>query len=63
MAEIMHDVVKTTITKVVMKTTNCISISYDEVINVDNHNWLSLHKYVIKDWSWILIMVSLESLP
>jgi hypothetical protein len=63
MAEIMHDVVKTTITKVVMKTTNCISISYDEVISVDNHNWLSLHKYVIKDWSWILIMVSLESLP
>jgi hypothetical protein len=60
MIEIMHDIVKATITKVV-KIANYISIFCDEVTSVDNQSrWLSLHTYVIKDWSWIQILVSLE---
>ncbi len=60
MIEIMHDIVRATITKVV-KVAYCISIFCDEVTSVDNQNWwLSLHAYVIKDWSWIPILVSLE---
>jgi hypothetical protein len=42
-----------------VKVANYISIFCDEVTSVDNQNWwLSLHAYVIKDWSWIPILVS-----
>jgi hypothetical protein len=43
-----------------MKATNFISISCDEVTSVDNQSWLSLHAYIIKEWSQIPILLSLE---
>jgi hypothetical protein len=44
-----------------VKVANYISIFCDEVTSVDNQSrWLSLHAYVIKNWSWIPILVSLE---
>jgi hypothetical protein len=42
----MHNIVLTTIVEVV-KVANFISIFWDEIINVDNQSWLSLHVYVI----------------
>jgi hypothetical protein len=59
MAEIIHDIVKVITTKV-MKITNYILISCDEMTSVDNHSWLSLQAYVIDNWSKIPIMVSLQ---
>ncbi len=46
MVEIMHDIIKASITKV-MNTTNYISC--DVVISVYNYSWLSLRGYVITD--------------
>jgi hypothetical protein len=59
MAEIMHEIVKVIITKV-MKITNYILISYDEITSVDNHRWVSLQAYVIDDWFKIPIMASMQ---
>ncbi len=46
MAEVMHDIVISATTKVIASTKH-IAVSHDEVISVDNHNWISLHVYVI----------------
>jgi hypothetical protein len=51
-------IVKATITKGI-KTTNYILVSCDEVKGVDNQSKISMHMHVIKDWSKMLIMVSL----
>jgi hypothetical protein len=59
MAEIVHNVVKAA-TADAVKAANFISISCDEVTSVDNQSWLSLHAYIIKEWSWIPILLSLE---
>lgn len=59
MAEIMHDIVNVITTKV-MKITNYILISCDEMTSVDNQSWLSLQAYFIDNWSKIPIMVSLQ---
>ncbi len=32
-----------------------LSISCDEVRNIDNQMWASVHVYVVKDWCMILI--------
>jgi hypothetical protein len=61
MVEIIHDIVKATIAKVV-KATNYSFISYDEITNVIyNQNWLlSLHSYFIKEWFQIPILIPFE---
>jgi hypothetical protein len=59
MAEIMHNIVKAA-TADAVKAANFISISCDEVTSVDNKSWLSLHAYIIKEWSQIPILLSLE---
>jgi hypothetical protein len=59
MAETMHNIVKTA-TADAVKAANFISISCNEVTSVDNQSWLSLHAYIIKEWSQIPILLSLE---
>jgi hypothetical protein len=46
MAEVMHDIVISATAKVIAST-KYNAMSRDEVISVDNHNWISLHVYVI----------------
>jgi hypothetical protein len=40
------------------ESNNFISISCDEVTSVDNQSWLSLHAYIMKEWSQIPISLS-----
>jgi hypothetical protein len=59
MAETMHNIVKTA-TADAVKAANFISISCNEVTSVDNQSWLSLHAYIIKEWSQIPILSPLK---
>lgn len=54
-------IVKATIPEGI-KTTNYILISCNEVKGVHNQSKISMHMYVIKDWSKMLIMVSLAKM-
>jgi hypothetical protein len=46
MVEAMHQVLLHTI-KVVVDKSLFFAVSCDEVTSIDNHNWLSMHVYVI----------------
>jgi hypothetical protein len=37
------------VTKITIQTTNYISVSCDEMINIDNQSWNSIHVYVVED--------------
>jgi hypothetical protein len=41
-------------------STKFISLSCDEVTSIDNGSWISIHCYVVQNWSRVLILLSLE---
>jgi hypothetical protein len=49
MAEAMHDIVRTFI-RTTMQGANFFSMSANEVIIVDNQQWISVHVYIMEDW-------------
>jgi len=34
-----------------------VAVTTNEMINIDNQNWVSMHGYVVKDWCQISIMI------
>jgi hypothetical protein len=34
-----------------------VALTTNEVTNIDNKNWVSMHGYVVKDWCQISIMI------
>jgi hypothetical protein len=37
---------------------NFFSMSANEVIVVDNQQWISVHVYIMKDWHWFSILLT-----
>jgi hypothetical protein len=48
MVETMHEIVFTSI-RVIVQAINYLFVSVDEVTTLDNHQWISVHAYVMKD--------------
>jgi hypothetical protein len=57
----LHHVVLTT-TKEAIFVSSIIYIFVDEIIIIDNQNWISMHFYVVVSWKKILILLTLEHL-
>jgi hypothetical protein len=57
MAEAMHDIVRTFI-RTTMQGANFFSMSANEVIIVDNQQWISVHVYIMEDWHWFSILLT-----
>jgi hypothetical protein len=43
-----------------VKSARFISISCNEVTSIDNGSWISIHAYVVQNWSRIPILITLE---
>jgi len=58
MVKAMHQVLLRAI-KVVVDKSLFFVVSCDEVTSIDNHNWLSMHVYVIDNWKCVPILFNL----
>jgi hypothetical protein len=61
MAKMMHDVLLEA-TKVAFVHANFIVVSTDEIITIDNKQWLSIHLYMVQCWKKIAILLCVESM-
>jgi hypothetical protein len=43
-----------------VRASRFISLSCDEVTSIDNGSWISIHCYVVQNWSRVPILISLE---
>jgi hypothetical protein len=59
MVETMHEIVFTSI-RVIVQAINYLFVSVDEVTTLDNHQWICVHVYVMKDWHRFSILFTLE---
>ncbi len=39
-----------------------VALTANEVMNMDNQNWISIHGYVLKDWSWIIVLLTMKQI-
>jgi hypothetical protein len=53
---IQNEVIKPT--KLVVKNSNFIFLTYDEVIAMDNASWTNVHGYIVQDWCQIPLLGS-----
>ena len=59
MAEFMYAEVRTAISRVLVGA-NYVALTCDEVSTIDNGSWISIHAYVVQNWSRIPYLISLE---
>jgi hypothetical protein len=59
MAECMYAEVRTAISRVLVGA-NYVALTCDEVSTIDNGSWISIHAYVVQNWSRIPFLISLE---
>jgi len=45
-----------------MSNASNVTLTTDEITNMDNQNWISIHGYVLKDWSWILVLLIMKQI-
>jgi hypothetical protein len=43
-----------------VRSARFISLSCDEVTSTDNGSWISIHCYVVQNWSTVPILINLE---
>jgi hypothetical protein len=43
-----------------MATSNCLALTYNEITTIDNVSWINVHAYMMVDWDWVPILISLE---
>jgi hypothetical protein len=43
-----------------VKSSRFISLSSDEVTSIDNGSWISIHCYIVQNWSRVPILISLK---
>jgi hypothetical protein len=58
MVACMHDLVVNK-TKSLVEGARFITISCDEVTTFDLQSWISIHVYVLEDWQWRPLLLSL----
>jgi hypothetical protein len=61
MANYIHNQVVATL-KEVMNNASYVALTANEITNMDNQNWISIHGYVLKDWSWILVLLTMKQI-
>jgi hypothetical protein len=59
MAKVMHGVLLEA-TKVTFVATSFITVSADEVMAIDNTQWLFIHLYMLQNWKRIPILLCME---
>jgi hypothetical protein len=59
MGKVMHKVFLEAI-KATFAVTSIITVSVNEVIAIDNTQWLSIHLYVVEQWRRIPILLCVE---
>jgi hypothetical protein len=59
MVEFMYAEVRTTISRVFVGA-NYVALTCDKVSTIDNGSWISIHAYVVQNWSRIPFLISLE---
>jgi hypothetical protein len=59
MAEFMYAEVRIAISRVLVGA-NYVALTCDEVSTIDNGSWISIHAYVVQNWSRIPYLISLE---
>jgi hypothetical protein len=48
--------------KEAMNNASYVALTANEVMNMDNQNWISIHGYVLKDWSWIIVLLTMKQI-
>jgi hypothetical protein len=48
--------------KEAMNNASYVALISNEVTNMDNQNWISIHGYVLKNWSWIVIFLIMKQI-
>jgi len=61
MADYIHNQVLTTLKKA-MSNSSYVALTVNEITKMDNQNWILIHGYVLKDWSWILILLTTKQI-
>ena len=59
MDEFMYAKVRTSISRVFVGA-NYVALTCDEVSTIDNGSWISIHAYVVQNWSRVPFLISLE---
>ena len=59
MADFMYAEVRTAISRVLVGA-NYVALTCDEVSTIDNGSWISIHAYVVQNWSRVPYLISLE---
>ena len=59
MAEFMYSEVRAAILRV-FAIANYVALTCDEVSTIDNGSWISIHAYVVQNWSRVPFLISLE---
>jgi hypothetical protein len=59
MADFMYAEVRTAISRVLVGA-NYVALTCDEVTTIDNGSWISIHAYVVQNWSRVPYLISLE---
>jgi len=47
-------------TMTIIQTSRFLSVACNEITIMDNASWISIHAYVVKNWSHVLILISLD---
>jgi hypothetical protein len=45
-------------TKITIQNAKFVSLTYDEIICMDNANWASVHGYIMQDWCHIPLLLN-----
>jgi hypothetical protein len=48
--------------KEAMNNVSYVALTTNEVMNMDNQNSISIHGYVLKDWSWIFVLLTMKEI-
>jgi hypothetical protein len=59
MAEFMYAEVRIAISRVLVGA-NYVALTCDEVNTIDDGSWISIHAYVVQNWSCVPFLISLE---
>jgi hypothetical protein len=61
MVNCIHNQILATLKEAMSNASN-VALTTNEITNMNNQNWISIHGYVLKDWSWILVLLTMKQI-
>ncbi len=61
MVDCIHNQVLATLKEAMSNASN-VALTTNEITSMNNQNWISIHGYVLKDWSWILVLFTMKQI-